>query len=153
MVVLTDWRRQVLVQIRQLTEQPVTEVALEASPIPGPGGRLVDRLLVPADELLRDDAVRVLGRHELVESVAVHIVRARTGAPLQVMNNASGGGDRLRAQWASSVRATVDFEIEMLGTGERPCLNTYSCSLGGNAGFTDHLEVVVVHEVLSQSAQ
>lgn len=57
---LMDWRIQVLVETGQLAEQPVAEVALEAAAGPGSSGRLVAWFLAPADESLRDDAVRIL---------------------------------------------------------------------------------------------
>lgn len=83
---------------------------------------------MPADEVLRDDTVRILGPHELVEGVAVHVFRFRTSTPLQVMHNASGGGEPSHAQWARCVRATVDVGIEMLelvsGWSQYSCRDT-----------------------------
>lgn len=69
---------------------------------------------MPANELLRYDAVGILGPHELIEGITVHVVRVRASTPLQVMDNTSGGSKPLHAQWARNVRATVGTGLEML---------------------------------------
>lgn len=116
--VLTDWRIQVLVETGQLAEQPVAEVALIAAAGPGSSGRLVAWFLAPADEFLRDDAVRILRPHVSVEAFAAHTAHIRASASFHVMNKASGGGEALRAAEARKVCATVNAGVEMLEGGE-----------------------------------
>lgn len=95
-------------------EVTVTEVALPGRSVPGLARGFVFRRAVPADQLLRDDAVRVLGPHELVHHVAVQGRGLRTGAALQVVREPRGADEGPLAERTPHLASAMGARVKML---------------------------------------
>lgn len=71
---LTNWRRQVLIESLQGAKGLVAKVdALIPRTIPRPLGRLVLLVAMPANELLGDGALGIVGTHKRIKRVALHV--------------------------------------------------------------------------------
>lgn len=107
----------------------MTEVAF-----PGAGvavSSLIRGLVVagpgPADQLLRNLALGILGPDELVQLIAVDIPGVGAGAWLDVMSDAGGSGKALAAERTRYVGATMGARVQML-SGIGPVVSDYYVS-------------------------
>lgn len=115
-VLLVSRRVQMLIQPVHRSEPPVAQITLPHASVPGPVGAAVRVLgaALPPDELLGDQARRVLGPYELVDGVAVQRGGVPAAAALQVVCHARGGGVAVGAEGALDVLAAMDAGVEVL---------------------------------------
>lgn len=104
-----------LVQTLQGTEAPVAKVeALVPGAVLGPVGRLVLVLALPADELLGNGALGIVGTHKRKERATVHFGSFAAGAGLDVVGDARGGGVGLAAEETWGTVVVMDAGSEVL---------------------------------------
>jgi len=86
-----------------------TQIARPSRTIPGQGRDLEGvRITRPPNELLRNDAMGILGPNHSVDLIAAHGIRDGAGATLQVMDHARGGRVRALAERAGNVLAAME---------------------------------------------
>jgi len=98
----------------QAAKTPMAEVAFIAAAVPGAAGDLVGVGAVPSDEVLGDEAVRVLGSDEAVDIVSTveRSLGARTA--LEMVSQAGGGGVGVPAEGASDVLVAMLARVHVL---------------------------------------
>lgn len=111
---------EVLAEAVRLVELAVTEETLVEIAVPrvvvvpadrGGDGRVV---VVPAQLLLRDEAVGVVRADHLVERLAIDVGSAWARACFEMVGDTTGCREAALAKWTADVGAAVDARLEML---------------------------------------
>lgn len=87
----------------------VTNVAFPHAAIPTPVGDNVGvvRVAHPANELLGDDSIRILGAHKAVYLIAIQMGRLGAGSALKMMGQSCGCGPRCLAKGTCNIEAAM----------------------------------------------
>lgn len=105
-----------LSEARAAPKLAVAKVAFPRTTVPGPLADLVRdvRVTLPADEVLGEESVGVLGAHEAVQLVTAQMGRLGAGPALKMVRQPGGGGKSLATERAFNLSAAVDSGVEVL---------------------------------------
>lgn len=103
-----------LVEAGQRREDPGAKVTLVSTTVPGLARRLVRVGAVPADQPLRDEAIRILLSDKSVQFVTVEALGPRTCTSLEMVRQARGRSEIVFAEGALDGSSDVSAGPQVL---------------------------------------